>query len=204
MRRLLPSLFLIGIVMLALVGCPGKGRRPVVPPPKPPQSTTPPAPDRFQLKNGHRITFAAEGSRVWSSTITSGEIDPASGMLTLRGIACQMYQQGRPVLDVTAQTGKAIMQGKVARVSLSGQVVARNPANGMELHAETFRWVSGTDTITATNVVVRGAGLVHRADRVTFTTDLSHAVFTGHARTESPGTGSYATKESSHGTSTRH
>jgi hypothetical protein len=53
--------------------------------------------------------------------VKSGRIDAKTGTLTFRGISCQMYQQGREVLRVTADAGQAAQQAGDVRVSLSGK-----------------------------------------------------------------------------------
>ena len=132
----------------------------------------------------YKLTFPDHGPRIWQAVVERGNGKPENGLLALHGIDCTLYENGQPALHVKADDGNAVLQGKTARMHLTGNVHADEPKRGMTLTAKTFDWTSQQNRITATEVHAQGMGYDHHADRGEFTTDLSHAILTGHVRTE--------------------
>ncbi len=131
----------------------------------------------------YRIVFPEAGPRVWVAQAKTLRADSDQRTLTLLGVACELYQAGRPVLTVTAERGQAQLVDRQATVTLSGQVVATQAGRGTRLEAEQFVWDSSAARIQATRVRWQGAGLVHQATRGTFNTALTRAAFTGQVQT---------------------
>jgi hypothetical protein len=173
---------LLGIGLL-VGGC----RQPASQPPSPPVQTAPARGDARVAGTGYRFVFPpAPAAKAWEITANfQGDAD--SGTVTLSKVSGTLYRTNAPVLQVTAGAGTAVVEGKTARLSLSDHVRARATQKGYTLDADTFRWSTADGLIHAERVCLRGEGLTHRADRGTFTTDLTQATFDGHVTTTSDG-----------------
>lgn len=173
----------LGMLCLALAGCAGKA--PVAGAPAPvtaPVKQEQPASSDIVFRH-YKLTFPDSGPPIWQAVVERGNGKPENGKLTLHGIACTLYQHGQPALQVRADDGIAVLQGKSARMQLTGHVHAEEPKHGLTLTATTFHWSSLENQIIATEIHSQGMGYDQQADHGTFTTDLSHAVLSGHIRT---------------------
>jgi len=104
--------------------------------------------------------------------------------LTLEGVECILYRDGKPALRVTAKAGVAAVEGKTARLALSGGVKAVELSRHLVLRAEQFTWLASEDRLRVSQVRFLGEGLEHAADSATFSLDLTEGAFQGHVATK--------------------
>lgn len=181
--RNIPITLFVGGMCLLVAGCLGSSR-------KKSHSTPPVAPVHAQVSDGniaahnYRYIFPDQGPPVWVAEVETSHADAKTGLLLMHGISSTMLRQGRETLHVTADDGKALLQGKVGRISLSGHVTVTEPKRGVKMTADAFRWVTNEDTITATTIHSFGLGLDQHADHGVFSIDLTQANLDGHVRIE--------------------
>jgi len=178
-RTILALAALASILLLA--GCGKRPRPAIVPPPTPPKTKS-----GVDITDA-RIAFPMTGPHVWEAEVGKITATGDPGKMKLTDVKCKLYRQGQEVMSVQADGGDAVQQEKTIFVRLTGNVLATEPKRGLRLKAEKFEWSSQYDRVSATNVQWLGMGYVHRADRGTFTTDLTRATFNGHVETKTAG-----------------
>lgn len=181
LRAYLPWIGLVMGIGFMLTGCASRKAKPLPPPPGPAAAPS----SSFEAK-GYAFVFPpAQEPRVWEikAGVTSGNTE--SGRLTMERVEAILYRDGQPVLRIAAQQGTADVQGKVARLTLTGGVKAFEPHRHLVLQAERLEWTNTQNKIVARSPRWRGEGMTASADAATFTTDLTEGQFTGHVKTTS-------------------
>ncbi|HEX2949770.1 MAG TPA: hypothetical protein VHV83_09405 [Armatimonadota bacterium] len=135
----------------------------------------------------YTLVVPTSGPRIWAAEVKSGQADSKTGKLILTGVTCHMYQHGKEVLKVTADSATARVVGKIVHADLSGHIYAQDTKREQQLHANALRWVSTEDNMHVENFFWEGKGVSVRADQGTLTTDLTEAKFHGHVRMETSG-----------------
>lgn len=191
--RYLIAILLFGIVGLTIMGCAGCGKRPdegKQQPVETKQEELPPEmPKEFTGKftGATKFTIGLDGQRAWSAEVQSGEIRSKDGRqtFTLTGLTCHLYQNGREILQVSADKGTAVRTGKILHTDLTGHIQAIEKKKNQRLQADSFRWISTEKVVHAQHFIWAGDGAILHADQGTFSIDLTDAKFTGHVRLES-------------------
>lgn len=169
-------------LVLVVVGCPGKTRARRAPAaPKPAVSS---APAGLHLSGGNTaFVFPSHGPRLWSAQVKAIDYSQDMRTLTLTGVQCTLYQQGKETLRVTADTGTAVLDGdKSIRVQLTGHVQATEPVAGRRLTAARLHWASTDGRILAEQIKIDGPAMSGQARRGTFSTDLAQAELIGKVK----------------------
>jgi len=176
---------LLGGVCLLVAGCPGGARKRAHPASADRSDVKPQTNDAAKINYKHyKFVFPDQGPPAWVAQIDSGEGDNKTGVYNFHTVDLTMYKQGQVVLKAKSDEGKAVVEGKVAHITLFKHVVATEPQHGVQLKAETFHWVSNKDTFDATQIHTRGLGYEQWADNGTVTTNLSKATLSGNVRIE--------------------
>ena len=176
----------MGMIILVVLGagCAG-GKRGARPAQRPAKVATPSAEGASGVKisgKDYRFVYRAEGERAWALDAKSWRGDSTAKRLDMTGIDCRLYTKNRETLHAVAESGHVVQEGETLRVALSGKVSVVEAQRGLRLEADRFLWTSTDGAITAGNVHWRGLGFDHRADKGTFTTDLTRGKFSGHIR----------------------
>jgi len=168
-----------------LAGCARRQIHADPPPPSPPPEEKAPDSSRFDFE-GYSFVFPPEQEpRVWEVKTRRGSGGTDDGKLTLEGVECTLYRDGKPALRVTARTGVAAVEGKAARLALAGGVKAVELTRHLVLRAEQFTWLSSENRLRVAKVRFIGDGLEHAADSADFSMDLTEGAFQGHVMTRS-------------------
>lgn len=175
---------------MMVVGCKGCSRKKSPPPTTSSSSNTLPTDrdGRVGFKN-YTLVVPATGPRIWAAEVKSGRADSKTGKLILDGITCHLYEQGKEVLRVTADTGTATVQEKTVRMELTGHVQAVEQQRGQRLTTEVFRWNSIERRIHAERFRWTSEKMTLSADAGSFSNDLTEATFHGHVRMETTDAG---------------
>ena len=183
-RAYLPWFVMLASMGILLAGC-ARRQVKVDPPPPPPAREDAPKSSRLEFE-GYSFIFPPERQpRVWEIKTRRGSGSTEDSTLTLEGVECTLYHDGKPALRVTARTGVAAVEGDTARLSLAGGVKAADLSRHLVLRAEQFTWTSSENRIHASSVRFLGDGLEHAADYAVFSMDLTEGAFRGHVTTKS-------------------
>jgi len=171
-------------IFLLAAGCAGpvkKAVHPAVPPIAPATIASKAASAEY---TDYRLSFPDIPPHVWEADVSRGQVDEKTGVSLMHKLTCRMYRHGHEVLHATADEGKAEKLGTIARITLSGHVVATSAQYGMRVRADSLHWVSNEDTFTATKIHADGKGCEQWADNGTFSLDLTRVTLSGHLRVE--------------------
>lgn len=178
------ALLLAASVCVILVGCPGKSKPPKQAAPKPPADEA--APRVNGVFRDYRIEYSEKG--LWSAKVDTVTLDSDTRQLTMTGIACTLYQDGKEALHVSADSGTAVYaDDETVQLHLFGPVKATSKVNQQRLHAEEFRWSSADGRVHVKNLRWLGNSFSARADRGIFSTDLQQSDLAGNVRFRMPG-----------------
>ncbi len=181
--RYIPAILALGGVLL-ITGCPGTTRKKSSTLAQPVTTATAPVKStKFSWQRYH-FTFPDPTAPVWVADVNSGETDQKTGVSILHGVKCRMYRQGQEQMSATADDGKALLQGKVAHVTLFGHVVATDPKHKLRMQSDSLHWVSNEDVATVTKVHACGPTFEQWADRGSVSLDLTKATLSGHLHVE--------------------
>jgi hypothetical protein len=175
------ALMLTGLAWALLAA--GCGKRAAPPPVPPPETPVPTAQSDTLRVTDSRIEYPDSGPRIWVAEAGTITASAQPGVVKLTTVSCRLYRNGQETLRVRADAGDAVQQDNAVRMTLTGNVRAEDIGQGLRLTADKFEWASQHDRISAVNVQWLGGGFVHRADRGTFTTDLTRATFEGRVST---------------------
>ena len=190
------AVMLGGIFCLMMMGCAGCGKhagdglktpadakKPTLPPEVPKDK------DITMKFSNESFSIGLDGQRAWSADVKTGEGNFKNGkqVFTLRGLTCHLFQQGREVLQVSADKGTAVRTGNILKTDLTGHIQAIEMKKKQQLQADVFHWVSTEKIVHVQHFAWAGDGAVLHADQGTFTIDLTEAKFTGHVRLDATG-----------------
>lgn len=190
------AVMLGGIICLLMMGCAGCGKKSGdgKKTPVDAQQTTPgpevPKNKDINLKfSNESFSIGLDGQRAWSAEVKTGEGSMKNGkqVFTLRGLTCHLFQQGREVLQVSADSGVAVRTGNILKTDLTGHIQAIEMKKKQRLQADAFHWVSTEKIVHVQHFAWMGDGAVLHADQGTFSIDLTEAKFTGHVRLDATG-----------------
>ena len=189
-RSIIVTIFL-GLFCMMLWGCSGCGKH------RQTIQIAPTASDRTKLDGEpgdtiikfqhYMINVPLEGPQIWTAEVQSGQWNKTTGKLILTGVKCHLYDYGKEVLLVMADSATAVIDGKNVRAELTGHIKAVDMRQQQHLDAETFRWSSTDKIIHATNFNFTSPKVNVRAPQGTFNSDLTQMSFNGRGTIEIAG-----------------